>query len=48
MYRSIWYGLHLHLRFGSVKYPHGQGFIAATSISRAGNRIVERTRGIVT
>jgi len=48
MYRSIMFGEHLHGRLGSVKYPHGQGFIAATSMIWAGNRSVECTRGIVT
>jgi hypothetical protein len=36
MYFLIWGGVQLHSFLGSVKYPQGQGFIAATNINRAG------------
>jgi hypothetical protein len=36
MYLNLRPGLHLHALCGCIKYPHGQGFIAATNINLAG------------
>lgn len=44
VYLRIWCGVQIHMRFGSVRYPHGQGFIAAISINCAGNVTVPEAR----
>ena len=41
---AITAGAHLHARRGCPRNPHGQGFIAATSCTRAGRRTEPRAR----
>jgi len=48
MYARICRCVQWHSRRGSVRYPHGHGFSAATSMSRAGNVSVAVARLIVT
>ena len=45
---SICIGVQEHCRLGSPRKPHGQGFIAATSIRLAGNVTLPMARAIVT
>ena len=47
-YFSTCIGLQLQCRFGSPRNPHGHGFIAATSITFAGNVTDPIAREIVT
>src|SRR5262245_22866167 len=47
-YRWICIGEHLQSRVGSLKKPHGQGFIAAASMNRDGNVNDIEARLIVT
>ena len=48
MYAVIWRGVQWHSRFGSVRYPHGHGFSAATSMIWAGNVRLAAARLMVT
>ena len=44
LYFKTWAGEHWQSRAGSVNFPQGQGFIAATSIKRAGKLIARWAR----
>jgi hypothetical protein len=41
-------GVHMHSRDLSLKYPHGQGFMAAASMKRAGKLSDMEARAMVT